>query len=233
MSLNIRQDLVEPGKYSVKCPHSMTPSYITVHNTANDASAANEIKYMKSNNNSVSYHFAVDDKEAIQGIPLNRNAWAAGDGNGPGNRQSIHVEICYSKSGGDRYQKAEQNAVKLIAQLLKERGWETDRVKQHASWSKKNCPHRIRDEGRWDSFIAAIEKEMTPPRTIQFYTGGYTSGSLLNIHDFLRSKNWYFEPSRADNGTIMFLIGGFGEASQQAQEMEGFLKNHGYWYQIK
>ncbi|MCI8470423.1 MAG: N-acetylmuramoyl-L-alanine amidase family protein, partial [Clostridia bacterium] len=26
------------NKYSIKCPYGMTPSYITVHNTANDAS---------------------------------------------------------------------------------------------------------------------------------------------------------------------------------------------------
>lgn len=74
----IRQDLVLGSKYDVKCPYSMTPLYITVHNTANDASAANEISYMKSNNNQVSFHYAVDDKEIVQGIQENRNAWHAG-----------------------------------------------------------------------------------------------------------------------------------------------------------
>src|SRR3712207_9006591 len=53
---------------------------IVVHNTANSASASSEINYMISNNNKVSYHFAVDDKEIIQGIPLDRNVWHAGDG---------------------------------------------------------------------------------------------------------------------------------------------------------
>jgi len=233
MSINIKQKLVPAAKYGIKCPHSMNAEYITVHNTANDASAVNEIKYMTNNNNSVSFHIAVDDIEAIQGIPFNRNAWHCTDGNGPGNRKSIGIEICYSKSGGERYYKAEQNAIKLIAQLLKERGWGTDRVKQHADWYKKNCPHRIRDEGRWGEFIMAIKKEMEPPKTIHFYTGGYTSGSLLNVHDFLMRKDWYFQPSRADNGTIMFLIGGFGEGSPQALELEKFLKDHNYWYQIQ
>ena len=32
------------------------------------------------NDNEVSFHFAVDDKEVVQGIPLDRNAWHAGDG---------------------------------------------------------------------------------------------------------------------------------------------------------
>lgn len=234
MSVNIKQNLVSSSKYKIKCPNAMKPEYITVHNTANDASAANEIKYMLSNNNQTSYHFAVDDKEAIQGIPLDRNAWHCGDGgNGNGNRKSIGVEICYSKSGGERYKAAEANAVKLIAMLLKERGWGIDRVKQHYDWSKKNCPHRIREECRWDEFIAAIQKEMSPPKTIHFYTGGYVSGSLLNIHDFLRNKKWWFKPERHENGTMFFLIGGFAEGSAAAKEMEQFLKDNNYWYQIQ
>lgn len=159
--VQIKQNLVPASKYSIKCPHTMNPEYITVHNTANDASAANEIAYMIRNDNQVSFHFAVDDIEAVQGIPLNRNAWAAGDGgNGPGNRKSIHVEICYSKSGGERYQKAEANAIKLIAQLLKGRGWGIDRLKKHQDWSGKYCPHRILAEGRWEEFKKAVEREL-------------------------------------------------------------------------
>lgn len=93
----------------------MKAEYITIHNTANDASAANEISYMKNNSSSTSFHFAVDDKQVIQGIPTNRNAWHTGDGtNGTGNRKSIGVEICYSKSGGAKYYAAE----KLVASSL-------------------------------------------------------------------------------------------------------------------
>ena len=119
--MNIVKNLVSESKYSVKCPYSMTPEFIVVHNTANDASAQNEVKYMISNNNQVSFHFAVDDKEIVQGLPLDRNAWACGDGaNGKGNRKGIQIEICYSKSGGVRFENAEKNAAKFIAQLLKE-----------------------------------------------------------------------------------------------------------------
>jgi N-acetylmuramoyl-L-alanine amidase CwlA len=97
----------------------MTPRYITIHNTANDASARNEVSYMNSNNNKVSYHVAVDDKMAVQGIPFDRNAWHAGDGSGNGNRASIGIEICYSKSGGSRYYAAEANAVIVTARMMK------------------------------------------------------------------------------------------------------------------
>ncbi|WP_218047970.1 N-acetylmuramoyl-L-alanine amidase [Bacillus licheniformis] len=160
MAISVKKNLVASSKYSVKCPYSMDAKYITFHNTANDASAANEIAYMIRNNNQVSYHFAVDDKEVVQGVPTNRNAWHCGDGNGPGNRSSIGVEVCYSKSGGAKYKAAEKLAIKFIAQLLKERGWGVDRVKKHQDWSGKYCPHRVLDEGRWDAVKAAIAAEL-------------------------------------------------------------------------
>lgn len=110
-------------KYNIKCPYEMTPQYITIHNTYNDASAMNEISYMLRNNNKVSFHYAVDDTRAVQGIALNRNAWHAGDGlEGNGNRKSIAIEICYSKSGGEKFDKAEKNAAILVAKLLKQYG---------------------------------------------------------------------------------------------------------------
>lgn len=160
MSLTIKQNLVAKSKYSIKCPHSMTPEFIVVHNTSNDASAENEIKYMITNDNQVSFHIAVDDKEAIQGLPLDRNAWAAGDGaNGQGNRKGIHIEICYSKSGGSRFNQAEKNAAKLIAKLLHERGWGIEKVKKHQDFSGKYCPHRTLDIG-WASFINMVKDEL-------------------------------------------------------------------------
>ncbi|MCR6597668.1 N-acetylmuramoyl-L-alanine amidase [Bacillus halotolerans] len=161
MPIKVVKNLVSKSKYGLKCPNQMKAEYITIHNTANDASAANEISYMKNNSSSTSFHFAVDDKQVIQGIPTNRNAWHTGDGtNGTGNRKSIGVEICYSKSGGAKYYAAEKLAIKFVAQLLKERGWGVDRVRKHQDWNGKYCPHRILSEGRWNQVKAAIEVEL-------------------------------------------------------------------------
>src|SRR5690606_29165546 len=130
--MKVRKKLVPSSKYGIKCPYKMDAEFITLHNTYNDASANNEISYMISNDNEVSYHFAIDDKEVVQGLPLDRNGWHAGDGgSGTGNRKSIGIEISYSKSGGERYKKAEKNTIKFTAQLLHERGWGIDRVKKH------------------------------------------------------------------------------------------------------
>lgn len=158
--MEIRQMLVDKSKYNIKCPYSMTPKFIIVHNTENDASADNEISYMRNNNDEVSFHIAVDDKEAVQGIPFNRNSWNAGDGGkGKGNRHGIAIEICYSKSGGERFIKAEQNAAKLIAQLLKERGWDIGKVTKHQDYSGKYCPRRTLDMG-WERFLNMIRAEL-------------------------------------------------------------------------
>lgn len=158
--MTIKQNIVTASKYSLKCPYVMTPVGLCVHNTANDASAKNEISYMVSNTSQTSFHFAVDDVEVWQGLPLDRNGWHAGDGaSGQGNRKHIGIEICYSKSGGEKFTKAESNAIDLIVQLLKERNWNTNQVKKHQDFSGKYCPHRTLDLG-WERFINTIKERM-------------------------------------------------------------------------
>lgn len=156
----IVKDFVAESKYNIKCPYEMTPEFIVVHNTSNDASAKDEVTYMKQNNSCTSYHFAVDDIEVRQAIPLDRNAWHAGDGeDGNGNRCGISVEICYSESGGEKFDKAEDKAAEFIATLLKKYGWGINRVKKHQDFSGKYCPHRTLDLG-WERFLKKIENYM-------------------------------------------------------------------------
>lgn len=148
------------SKYDVKCPYTMKPEKIIVHNTFNDASAMSEISYMLGNNNKVSFHCAVDDYRIVQGIDFNRNTFNAGDGrNGKGNRKGIAIEICYSKSGGKRFEEAEKLAAQYIAYLLKQFGWGIDKVSKHQDYSKKYCPHRTLDRG-WQRFLRMIESYM-------------------------------------------------------------------------
>ena len=158
--MKIIKNIVPENKYNIKCPYTMKPTRIVVHNTANDASALNEVAYMTNNNNEVSFHYAVDDKMIVQGLEENRNGWHASDGaNGLGNREGIAIEICYSKSGGDRFIKAEQNAVDLIVDILKRYGWGINKVTKHQDYANKYCPHRTLDMG-WDRFIKMIEDKL-------------------------------------------------------------------------
>ena len=160
MAYTFKRDMVASSKYSVKCPYSMKPKYITIHNTSNSAPAQNEISYMKNNNNSTSYHVCVDEKYVIQAIPFNRNAWHAGDGaNGTGNRYSIGIEIARSTGDINLFKQAEQNCAMYVAQLLKNYGWGIDRVKRHKDWSGKNCPHKTMELG-WQRFLNMVQAEL-------------------------------------------------------------------------
>lgn len=150
------------AKYPLKCPYKMTPTRIVIHNTANDASADNEVSYMQGNLKTGGFHFAVDDKKIIQCSPLDRNTWNATDGNGKGNREGIAIEICYSKSGGDRFEKAQENAAELTAMLLKRYGWGLSQVTKHKDYYNKHCPHRTLDQYGWSYFLDLVEKYLKP-----------------------------------------------------------------------
>jgi len=71
----------------------------------------------------------------------------------------IGIEICYSASGGERFEKAEQNAARFIAQKLAARNWGTDRVKKHQDFADKYCPHRTLDMG-WKRFLDMVQAEL-------------------------------------------------------------------------
>ena len=170
--------IVPSSRYYLKCPYEMTPTRIVVHNTANDASARNEITYMTNNDYETSFHYAVDDKEIVQGIEENRNGWHASDGNGKGNREGIAIEICYSLSGGKRFIKAEKNAVDLIVDILNRYNWNIDKVTKHQDYTNKYCPHRTLDMG-WDRFLNMIKEKLNETRERPFIIGDI----IYNISD--------------------------------------------------
>ena len=182
----IRKNLCPEGRYDLKCPYTRTPSRIVVHNTANDAPAWNEITYMVNRPEAVSFHYAVDDKEAVQGLPLDRNAWASGDSHGVGNMEGIHVEICYSLSGGEKFAKAERNAARLIADLLKQYGWSIGKVTKHQDYDGKYCPHRTLDLG-WQRFLDMVAAYMETEEEMRYNKisemPGWAQATVRNLCD--------------------------------------------------
>ena len=157
MKITPIQMICPKDKWNIKCPYEMIAEGVVVHNTANDATARQEISYMNRNNNYCSFHYAIDDKEVVQGLPENRNNFSCGDGaNGKGNRTQIAVEICHSKSGGKKFDDAEKLAAQFIAQLLKQHGWNIDKISKHQDYSGKYCPHRTLDLG-WNRFLQKVK----------------------------------------------------------------------------
>lgn len=162
--VNIIEEFIPRGRRN-RPGNSLIAKYITIHDTGNSnagADAKNHSHWVRTNpdpNFLSSWHFTVDDRIAIQQLPLTEHGWHAGDGaNGPGNRQSIGIEICENKDG--QRELAEINAAWLCTKLIKEVPTllaYPDCMKQHYHWTGKNCPRVIRGRaGGWEDFLARV-----------------------------------------------------------------------------
>ncbi len=193
--LVITQALLDETEYNLKYKIAgPMPSvdYITIHNTANNASAMNERDYLnrRTDNAYISFHYAVDETHAVQILEHDVHGWHAGDGRGNGNMKSIGVEICRSTDySTDRYYKAEENAVKLAAYLLYEFNLTVDDLRMHQDWSGKYCPHRILDEGTWESFKKRVSEVRLSMPVFRVNFGGkffnITTNEVVEVDGFL------------------------------------------------
>ena len=138
--------------------------YVVLHETGNFAKGADakaHSSYMLGGNkDSTSWHYTVDDTCVYHHIPDTEVAWHAGDGktrNG-GNMCGIGVEICVNEDGD--FESAFDNAARLTAYLVKAYGLSVVDIRQHGDFISKNCPQRIRDDGRMDEFKTLVEEYM-------------------------------------------------------------------------
>ena len=142
--------------------------YITIHETDNWSYGANAEMHARyiDNGSTSTWHYSVDDTQAIQSFEHNIRTWNAGDGRGSGNMESISIEICVNRDGN--YNKAVQNAIELTRHLMKQLNIPISRVVQHNHWSGKNCPRALR-HGRngitWKDFKNAIQDELQAIQT--------------------------------------------------------------------
>ena len=131
---------------SKKIGKEISPSKIVVHNTANVASAYNEVRWLSNitNTSSTSFHFAVDDVEVYQAISTDKAAYHAG--NYEINLNSIGIEIAKSKLLDEKIKNtAIDNAVLLIKLLMNHFNIEISNIITHQDASGKKCPHDIID----------------------------------------------------------------------------------------
>lgn len=147
--------------------------WITVHQTANTARGANAQAHAnlqsRGNSRQCSWHWSVDDHQAIQSFDHAYRCWHAGDGRGAGNTQSIGVEICINSDGD--YKASVRNGARLVAKIAKEEGIGLDHIVQHHHWSGKDCPHEIRAglQGiTWPVFMSWVKAD---------YNGGSVASS--------------------------------------------------------
>lgn len=137
---------------------------ITIHNTSNWSNGADAIAHAKLLRNGwkynyISWHYVVDENNAVRCVPENETAWCAGDGNGDGNRKTINIEIC-DNADGDIY-KATENTAKLCADILKRHDITnvSGHLFQHYNWTKKDCPWDMRRNNPydWDTFVNKVQ----------------------------------------------------------------------------
>ena len=152
--------------------------YITIHDTGNQSKGANaemHARYIE-NGSKATWHYTVDDREAIQHFSHDTQCWHAGDGRGSGNLHSIGIEICINQDGN--YKKAIENTVKLLQKLMKDLSIPADHIVQHNNWSGKDCPKQLRngkDGIKWNDFLNKVKnhKEVSEEKMYKVQTGAF------------------------------------------------------------
>lgn len=167
--ITIQQYIIPAGRRNR--PGGSNPdTYITIHETGNSsagADAAAHGAYLASSAGEASltsWHYTVDDHAIVQHLPDNETAYHAGDGaGGPGNAQSIGIEICVNSDGD--FEAAKANAAALVRLLMAEHGIPLANMVQHNHWNGKNCPATIRaTPGAWEAFLALCGGESEEPQ---------------------------------------------------------------------
>ncbi|MGJ7922712.1 peptidoglycan recognition protein family protein [Neobacillus sp. LXY-4] len=233
---------IPTGNKSVRPETTLKPDYITVHNTANTAVGANaemHAKYLinqaQTNPESwVSWHFTVDDTQIIQHLPLNESGFHAGDDEGPGNRTSIGIEITENVDGN--YQKAEENARKLIAYLMDQTNIPIENIKPHRDWSGKYCPRIILNNG-WSQFISLVKQEygaLDPQnRYYAILTGAFLGEwKVKEKLDALRAETGWWATYEPVEGTVPYYrirTGEFTGENNVAAAIEAVKSETGWW----
>lgn len=154
-------------------------------------------------------HYYVDETEAWHCLPDNWAGWHAADGaNGNGNTATIAIEII------GKSEKAEDNAARLVAALMKQYNLTTDNLYTHSHWLNvkdgktgtreylntlrrkgKNCPayilpHWVEFEKTVGDYLAALtpaHKTDEPTKIYRIQVGAYSVRE--NAEAYLKKVN--------------------------------------------
>lgn len=175
-----------------------TKRKVVIHGTDNYRTGADADAHARlqanGNSRSASWHWQVDDKEAVQSFEHTWKCWAAGTAKG--NTEGIHVEMCVNSDGN--YRKTVENTAELVAKILKDEGLAITDVVQHNYYSGKNCPREIRAGNvTWAVFLQMVKnagaikqpKPITDNNKYRILTGTYsTLQAAENALDVLKHR---------------------------------------------
>lgn len=133
---------------------------ITIHETGNIEMNAQQLHdyYNSECKTNECVHYICDDSGVIQLLPDDWAVYNTGKGKDFGCRNTIAISICSSLSN-EKYQKAQDNAVSLIRQLLQTYQIGYDLIFSHHNFNNKvYCPKTILD--RYGSIKRFIYEEI-------------------------------------------------------------------------
>lgn len=142
------------------CMH-MVPAFIAVHDTGNTSRGADaeaHKRFLDVTDKKVCWHFTVDNSLVIQHLKTDEQGWHIGDGDGPGNTESIGIEMCINEDSD--FGSTLDNTAELIVDLWDEFGYIP--VVQHHDFQKsngkhKNCPASLRNQKNgWLNFMRRL-----------------------------------------------------------------------------
>src|SRR5690606_15504340 len=105
----------------------------------------------------------------IQHIPFDEIAWHAGDGNGYYNSNYIGLEICCNRTqqGKSLDRETYDNAVKTVAAICKQFGFDWDQLQPHKVVKGKDCPHHtLFSHVEFKSAVFALIAEWDKPTAV-------------------------------------------------------------------
>ncbi len=171
------QDFIPDGRYGRQLKLPLRPTFITVHSTQSvNGTAAAHASLLKRGGIPATtqwnrhrwniWHFTVDDRGAIQHMPLTEQGEHA-DHEGPGNTNSIGIEMCEFSSPA-RQAATIENTRRLVASLAAHYGIPRANIVPHYHWPMrpngwhKDCPRILLEHGRpgprWERFLDSVDR---------------------------------------------------------------------------
>ena len=174
--MNIIVDHIAPGKAnrpntnpaSSLYKKIIRPEFIVYHNPAAPSWNAKQLHdYGKRQYNKPglkSWNYSVDKDVAYEMVPPGEATWQASDNLGPGNTNSISMEVCdrgMYQNNPTLFWQDQENAARLCAHLIKtvhSLKKFPDCMRQHYHFSGKNCPYWVRREpGGWNRLLGMVD----------------------------------------------------------------------------
>ena len=180
--MKITEKLIPINKYNRPGTKS-TPKRICVHYTGQSGTDADRLALFYSNvaagmfpgktNNWTSTQYIIGlNGKVIRIIPDNEIAYAASGKNAG----TLHIEVCYSKAGGE-FESASISALReLVQELMKKYSISAGNVLRHYDLTGKYCPWYYVDENRWAVLHEYITSAAVKPKKLyRVQVGAFSS----------------------------------------------------------